>query len=112
MTRKKVVKEEPIVETKEDPEVVETKESVAFKQVDVKGDTVATFSAEEVVQTKPEPVTDVRSLDEHLLSYIKQLKEPFNIHKAVVTLEEPATLIHQAWDRLFDKGLVPYLNIK
>lgn len=97
MTKRKAVKKEPIVETEEVKLEVKVEEEAPV---------------EEAVTPTPEPITEPLSLDDRLLAYIKQLKEPFNIHKAVVTLEESATLIHQAWDRLFDKGLVPYLNIK
>jgi len=100
MTRKKVEKKEP------EP-IVETEEV----KLEVKAEPEAPIK-EEVTET-PVPITETLSLDDSLLAYIKKQAGPFNIAKACVALNvEDTTLVHQAWDRLFDKGLVPYLNIK
>ena len=66
-----------------------------------------------VSEKEPDTPKEESTLDDCLLAYIKDLKGNFNIHKACVALEvEHADLVNQAWDRLFDKGLVPYMNIR
>ena len=99
---RKVVKKKPT------PEVTETICTVDSG--------MSTVEAIETI-TSPEPVAEVETkemcLDDRLLFYFKELKGNFNIHKACVALEvENADLIYQAYDRLYDKHLVPYMNIR
>jgi len=108
MTRKKVVKKEPTVETEETQPKIKIVTEDTYSGI--KKEDSGTILKEPIVEEKQTGGT----LDDRLLAYIKQHEEgAFNIPEACVALNvENTTLVHQAWDRLFDKGLVPYLNIK